>query len=166
MFNPMSKGRLQIPACLLAAAISFPAWADKPAWTSIAELLVGSIGEADPVRMSDVMTRCTALNMTLSGLVSDYSPEMSEHYQGEALRLIQNAVLIDSRMETEMTGVEADIPTVSSATVKKVETMLDGYGLWLDDNMASDGAYISKDIELEMDSCLLASKLVNQMLDE
>jgi hypothetical protein len=137
--------------------------ADRPTWVPIAELLVGSIGEADPVRMSDVMSRCSALNMTLAGLAESYSPEMSETYQNEALRLIQHGIMIESNMELTRTGVEADIPTLSDVAVEKVKGLLEGYNLWLDDNFASSDSYFSKEFDMEIDSCRLASRMMNQM---
>jgi len=148
---------------LSSAALVF---AQKPAWTPIAELLVGSLGESDPVRMSDVMTRCTALNMTLAGMAADFSPEMSQHYKDEAHRLMQRGVLIDSQLVKDATGLEANIPDLSNATIAKVKVVLDGYNLWLDENNASNGSYFNDEIKLEMNSCQLASRLVNQMLLE
>jgi hypothetical protein len=137
--------------------------ADRPTWIPIAELLVGSIGEADPVRMSDVMSRCSALNMTLAGLADSYSPEMSETYQNEALRLIQHGIMIESNMAKSRTGFEADIPTLSDAAVEKVKLLLEGYSLWLDDNIATSDSYFSKEFDMEIDSCRLASRMMNQM---
>jgi hypothetical protein len=137
--------------------------ADRPTWIPIAELLVGSIGEADPVRMSDVMSRCSALNMTLAGLADSYSPEMSETYQNEALRLIQHGIMIESNMEKIRTGFEADIPTLSDVAVEKVKLLLEGYSLWLDDNISTSDSYFSKEFDMEIDSCRLASRMMNQM---
>jgi hypothetical protein len=142
------------------------ALAEKPVWTPIAELLVGSLGESDPVRMSDVMTRCTALTITLASLAADFSPEMSDLYRQEADRFIQNGVLIESNLEKEMTGKDADIDAVSNLLVAEVKGMLTGYNDWLDDNNSTSGSYLNNEIELEMDSCHLASRLAQQMQAE
>lgn len=142
------------------------ALAEKPQWKPIAELLVGSLGDSDPARMSDVMTRCTALTITLAGLAADFSPEMSELYRAEADRFIQNGVLIESNLEKELTGKEADIDVVSALLVAEVKGMLSGYSDWLDDNNSTGGAYLDSAIELEMDSCHLASRLALQMQSE
>lgn len=164
--NPL---RLFRPRCasacllLLGAAWTFPAVAEKPVWTPIAELLVSSLSESDPVRMSDVMTRCTALNMILAGMASSDSEESATSYQNEARRLIENAVLIDSRLVKEMTGEDADVPAVSEATIAEVKGLVNGYNDWLDDNMATGNSWFSKELELEMESCSLASRFVAQM---
>jgi len=135
----------------------------RPTWKPIAELLIGSIGEADPVRMSDVMTRCTALNMLFAGLAEDFSTDMSRGYHDEARRMIEHGVLIESNMEQERTGEEADIGALSVVMTERVKGMLKGYSDWFDANLSADGFYINKDIELEMDSCKLASRLVSQL---
>jgi hypothetical protein len=140
--------------------------AEKPAWTPIAELLVGSLGESDPSRMSDVMTRCTALTITLASLAAEFSPEMSDSYRREADRFIQNSVLIESNLEKEMTGKDADIDLVSNLLVAEVKGLLTGYNDWLDDNNSTGGAYLNNEIELEMDSCHLAARLAAQMQAE
>lgn len=159
-----------VAACtvlLLGSAVApAVAQAQKPMWTPIAELLVGSLGESDPVRMSDVMTRCTALTITLASLAADFSPEMSDLYRKEADRFIQNGVLIETNLEKEMTGQDADIDAVSSLLVAEVKGMLTGYNAWIDDNNSSGGSYLNNEIELEMDSCHLAARLADQMQAE
>ncbi len=156
-----------VTAVLLLGAMAGPAaLAEKPTWTPIAELLVGSLGESDPVRMSDVMTRCTALTITLASLAADFSPEMSDLYRKEADRFIQNGVLIESNLEKELTGKDADIDAVSNLLVAEVKGMLTGYNDWLDDNNSTSGSYLNNEIELEMDSCHLASRLAEQMQAE
>lgn len=161
---PIPCRRLLVQATALSLFfVSGTALADRPVWVPIAELLVGSIGEADPARMSDVMSRCSALNMTLAGLAGSYSPEMSETYQNEALRLIQHGIMIESNMEQTRTGIEADIPALSDVAVEKVKTLLNGYNLWIDDNMANSESYFSKEFDMEIDSCRLASRMMNQM---
>ncbi|MCP5144192.1 MAG: hypothetical protein H6978_05160 [Gammaproteobacteria bacterium] len=152
--------------CALAMAVvlaALPVHAERPTWTPIAELLVGGLSESDPFRMSTVMTRCTALSMTMAGLVADYSPEMSTYYQNEALSLMQHAVLLDSNLERQLTGMDADIRALSSAIMVKVSDMLGGYNQWLDHNMATGETYFNKDFELEVDSCQLASKFVKHL---
>ena len=162
----MASRRRSLPL-LAALSVSFvvfvPALAEKPAWTPIAELLVGSIGNMDPTQMSDVMTRCTGLTMTLVSMAADFSPETSERYKDEARKFIQNGVLIDSRLEKERTGVDADIDALSNATIAKVKEVVSGYNAWMDDNVAATDSYIDKDIELEMSSCRLASRLLAQV---
>lgn len=155
--------RLPLLAAILSLFLSTPALADRPLWTPLAELLLGSIGEADPLRMADVMSRCTALNITLGGLASDYSPESAELYRNEAHRLIQQGVIIESQVEEESTGKAADIAVLSDSVVAKVQGMVTGYGQWMDDNMASGESYFDKDLELEIDSCQLVSRMVNQL---
>lgn len=164
----MSPLRSRLPllaGIFLLLPVSLPVLAQRPAWTPIAELLVGSIGEADPVRMSNVLSRCTALNILFAGLASDSSDELSEGYQHQAHLLIQHAVLIESNMERQRTGVEADIAGLSTMIVARVDDMVDGYDHWLDANLNADGYYINQDIRLELDSCRLASQLVGQMLE-
>lgn len=152
-------------ACLvlLGAAWALPAQADKPSWTPIAELLVSSLSESDPIRMSDVMTRCTALNMILAGMAAGDSEESAASYQNQARRLIENAVLIDARLVREATGQEADVPAISEATIAEVRGLVSGYNDWLDDNMANGNSWFSREFELEMESCSLASRFVAQM---
>jgi hypothetical protein len=145
---------------LLTPAASF---ASKPEWTSIAELLVGSLGTSNPEQMSDVMSRCTALTMILSGMAADFSPDMADHYRSEAHMFIQNNVLIESQMVQNATGSEADIPALSDAAIAEVKGLVDGYNEWLDDNIAGSGSYFNKDIDMEIESCQLASKLAARM---
>ena len=154
-----------LASLLVAIALlgSWPALAQKPVWTPIAELLVGSIGEADPVRMSTVMTRCSALNMMFAGLASDMSAEKSQHFKDEALRHAQRSILIESKLEKASTGREADVDVLSGTVLAKVKTLVGGYNQWLDHNNATSGSYIDKEIEMEMNSCQLASRLVTQM---
>lgn len=143
--------------------ISSSAVASKPDWTPIAELLVGSLGTSNPAQMSDVMSRCTALTMILSGMASDFSPDMAEHYRSEAHMFIQNNVLIESQIVETETGDDADIPALSDAAIAKVKGLVDGYNEWLDDNIAGSGSYFNKEIDMEIESCKLASKLTAQM---
>lgn len=162
----MSSPRSRLPllaASLLLLVSSGGVLAQRPAWTPIAELLVGSLGESDPVRMSAVMSRCTALNMLFAGLAADVSPELSQGYEQQAHKMIENGVLIESTMERDRTGQDADIAALSGVIVERVKGMLDGYNQWLDANQVADGFSINKDIELEMDSCKLAGKLMNQL---
>ena len=162
MFPPRSRLPLLVAACWLLLG-SWPALAQKPEWKPIAELFVGSIGEQDPVRMADVMTRCTALSMTLSGLAIDFSPEMAKLYKDQATRFIQYSVLIESQLEQEITGLEADITVLSVTILEKLKGMISGYSQWMDHNNANDGSFFNKDIEMEMSSCQLATKLASQM---
>lgn len=162
MFSSRSRLPL-LAATVLLALNSGSALAERPAWTPIAELLVGSLGASDPVRMSTVMCRCTALNMLFAGLAADVSPEMAQGYEQEAHKMIENGVLIESTLERDRTGAAADIAVLSGVIVERVKGMLDGYNEWLDANQAADGFSINKDIELEMDSCALAGKLMNQL---
>ena len=161
----MPSSRPQLPLAITFVLLLLGAWpvlAQKPAWTPIAELLVGSLAESDPVRMADVMNRCTALNMILAGINADESPSASQLYRDEALRFIQHGVLIESRIAKDQTGVDADIPALSSAAIAKVEGMVSGYNQWLDENIAAEGFYFNKEIDTEIDSCQLASRLANQ----
>lgn len=150
-----------VGAALLSETVQ--AQPQRPVWKPVAELLIGSIGEADPVRMSDVMTRCTALNMLFAGLSEDFSPDMSRGYHDQARRMIEHGVLIESNMEEERTGHDANIGALSVVMTERVKGMLQGYSDWFDANLTADGFYINKDIELEMDSCKLASRLVSQL---
>ena len=162
----MTSGRALIAtlAVMLAGLCgSVPALAQKPVWTPIAELLVGSIGEADPVRLSNVMSRCTALNMMFAGMATDISPDKSRHFKDEALRLVQHGILIETRLEKDSTGHEADVDLVSGAMLARVKTLVGGYNQWLDHNNLISGSYIDKEIEMEMNSCQLASRLMTQM---
>jgi hypothetical protein len=143
-----------------------PVFADKPTWKPIAELLVGSLGTSDPAKMSDVMTRCTALNMILSGMAADFAPDMATHYKNEAHRFIQNGVLIESQMVRQETGAEADIPALSDAAIAEVKDLVAVYNDWLDDNIADSGSYFNKDIDMEIESCQLAGKLAARMETE
>lgn len=159
------------PLPLAAAASLFllgssASYASKPDWTPIAELLVGSLGTSNPEQMSDVMSRCTALTMILSGMASDFSPDMAEHYRNEAHMFIQNNVLIESQMVQVETGSEADIPALSNAAIEEVKVLVDGYNEWLDDNIAGSGSYFNKDIDMEIESCQLAAKLATRMATE
>jgi hypothetical protein len=152
---------------LVAASLFFfgssAASASKPDWIPVAELLVGSLGTSDAVMMSDVMSRCTALNMILSGMAADFSPDAATHYRNEAHKFIQNNVLIESEMARQVTGVEADIPTLSNAAIEEVRGLVTGYNEWLDHNIANGGSYFDKDIDMEIESCQLASKLATRI---
>jgi hypothetical protein len=151
-------------AGILSLLFALPlAYAQRPEWKPIAELLVGSIGESDPVRMSDVMTRCTALNMLFAGLSRDLAPDMVQHYQNEAQTLIEQGVVLESNMVKQRTGEAADISALTVTMQERVKGMVRGYNDWFDANKVSDGFYITKDIELEMDSCKLASRFVHQL---
>jgi hypothetical protein len=154
-------------SCAAAAAVllagSNAAFASKPEWISVAELLVGSLGTSDATQMSDVMSRCTALNMILSGMAADFSPDAAAHYRNEAHKFIQNNVLIESEMARQETGIEADIPTLSNAAIEEVRLLVSGYNQWLDHNIANGGSYFDKDIDMEIESCQLASKLAVRM---
>lgn len=144
----------------LLLSLSGPIRAEQPDWTPVAELLVLSIGESDPFTMSEVMTRCSALSIILSGLASDDAAELSRRYRAEAENFIQNAVAIDSGIEEEMTGEAADISSISDATMHKVDGMLDSYNQWLDDNMDNTDSPFSEDFDMEVESCQLASRFV------
>src|SRR5690606_28686849 len=136
---------------------SGPAAAEKPDWTPVSELLVVSISQSNPLFMSEIMTRCTALNMLLAGLTSQDAPTVSQRYQAEAERFVQNAVLIDSNIEKEMTGQNADISNISDVIIEKVKGQLGDYNDWMDENLATSDSPFSTDFDLEMESCSLAS---------
>jgi hypothetical protein len=138
------------------------AMAERPIWTPIAELLVGSLGKSDPKSLADVMTRCTALSMTLSGLTSDFSPEMAQLYRDQANRFIEHSIRIDSLDIRQRTGEEANIEQLEEATVAELKTMMVGYSEWMDENIADGGSLFDKEIELDMESCQLATRLVSQ----
>lgn len=157
------KSTLAVATLSLMLCTTTQAEPQRPTWRPIAELLIGSIGESDPVRMSDVMTRCTALNMLFAGLSEDFSPDMSQGYHDEARRMIEHGVLIESNMEEQRTGHDADIPALSIVMTERVKGMLQGYSDWFDVNLINEGFYINKDIELEMDSCKLAARLVHHL---
>ena len=148
-------------AVLLAG--SSTVFASKPEWIPVAELLVGSLGTSDAAQMSDVMSRCTALNMILSGMAADFSPDAAAHYRNEAHKFIQNNVLIESEMARQETGVEADIPALSNAAIEEVRGLVTGYNDWLDHNIANGGSYFDKDIDMEIESCQLASKFAARL---
>ncbi len=159
-----ARALLSITAmCIVLLLGSASVLAQKPAWTPIAELLVGSIGEADPVRMSSVMTRCTALNMMFAGLATDISAEKSQNFKDEALRHIQRSIRIETKLAKASSGRDADVDLLSGDILAKVKVMVVGYNQWLDHNNTTSGSYIDKDIEMEMNSCQLASRLVAQM---
>ena len=149
-------------ACVILFA-SNAALADKPAWQPVAEILVSSVGLSDPTRLSDVMNRCTALNMTMSSLVSEDSPDLSQSYKSVALNLVQSGIIIESRLKKEMTGEEADVDALVSTAIATVRELLHGYSDWLDDNYAHGGSYFNDEFETEMKACQLASRLVIQM---
>jgi hypothetical protein len=161
----MSSRRSSLP--LMAATglllLSSASQASKPDWTPIAELLVGSLGTSNPEQMSDVMSRCTALTMILSGMASDFSPDMAQHYRSEAHMFIQNNVMIESQIVRNETGYDADIPALSDAAIAEVKGLVDGYNEWLDDNIADSGSYFDKAIDMEVESCKLAARLTAQM---
>jgi hypothetical protein len=156
--------RLAVFTLLLPA--SYNAVAQRPAWTPIPELLVGSLSASDATRMSDVMSRCTALNILFAGLAEDFSKDMSQNYENTARQMIEHGVLIESKLEEERTGEKADVTVLSGVMVQRVSGMLEGYSAWLDENKAAEGFSINKDIELEMESCKLASRLMNKMAAE
>lgn len=156
--------KLPLAAAATLLLLSSTSQASKPDdWTPIAELLVGSLGTSNPEQMADVMSRCTALTMILSGMAADFSPDMAEHYRSEAHMFIQNNVLIESQIVEINTGTDADIPALSDAAIAKVKGLVDGYNEWLDDNIAGSGSYFDKEIDMEIESCKLASRLTAQM---
>ena len=156
------KSRHWLPASLIAL-LSPLAWAQTPGWVPVAELLLGSMGNADATKMAEVMHRCTALNMTLSMLTANDSPEISHGYENQALQLIQSGIMIQMNTEKLRTGLEADIDQQSGIAVDAVKGMLTVYNQWLDDNYQSNGSYFSNDLEIEMKGCELATKFILQM---
>jgi len=154
-----SSRYLTLPAIILTL-FTCGAFAQKPNWIPVAELLLGSMGNADPHKMSEVMNRCTALNMTLSALTANESEEISQGYENQALRLIQNGIMIEMNSEMERTGIEPDLESVSDQAVSHVKEMLGTYNTWMDENFAEAGSFFSNDLEIEMKSCELATKIV------
>ena len=146
----------------LCVASSNSVLAQRPLWTPIAELLVGSIGESDPVRMVTVLSRCSALNMALARLSSEMDPAKVQNIRGEAVRLIQRVIVIESRMEKERTNREADMDRMTSTVTERVRGMMGNYNQWMDHNSVNAGSYIDKEIQLEISSCQLAARLINQ----
>ena len=147
----------------MATTCSIGVFAQKPAWVPVAELLLGSMGNADAHMMSEVMNRCTALNLTLSGLTASESPDVSQGYENQALHLIQNGILIESNSEEQETGMEPDIDRLSDVAVETVKDMLSIYNKWLNDNYDEAGSYFNNDFEIEMKGCELAAKFVLQL---
>ena len=159
MYSRKTSGIMVLPFLLLSL-FSLAVSAQKPNWIPVAELLLGSMGNADPHSMAVVMNRCTALNMTLSALTASESEEISQGYENQALRLIQKGIMLEMNSEKERTGVEPDLESVSDQAVSDVREMLGTYNTWLDENYAEAGSYFSDDLEIEMKSCELATKIV------
>ncbi|MFT5321468.1 MAG: hypothetical protein ACI934_001621 [Pseudohongiellaceae bacterium] len=153
---------LRLLACFLCL-VSLNVSAQKPTWIPVAELLLGSMGSADANKMAEVMNRCTALNMTLSALTAQDSPDVSQGYENQALQLIQNGIMIEMNTEKMRTGIEPDIETLSGLAVDAVKQMLSVYNQWLEDNYQDSGSYFNNDLEIEMKGCELATKFVLQM---
>lgn len=145
--------------CLFSAG----AFAQQPNWVPVAELLLGSMGNSDASQMSEVMNRCTALNMTLSVLTASDAPDLSRGYEDQALSLIQNGILIEMNTEKLVTGIEPDVEILSTHAVEVVKGMLGNYNEWLENNYSLNGSYFDNDFEIEMKGCELASKFVMQM---
>ena len=148
---------------VLTAVLSAPAFAQKPNWIPVAELLLGSMGTADASQMTEVMNRCTALNMTLSALTAQDSPDVSAGYENQALQLVQNGIMIAMNTEKMLTGIEPDIETLSTNAIDAVKEMLGTYNLWLEDNYNDAGSYFNNELEIEMKGCELATKFILQM---
>ena len=148
---------------VLTAVLSAPAFAQKPSWVPVAELLLGSMGTADANQMTEVMNRCTALNMTLSALTAQDSPDVSAGYENHALQLVQNGIMIAMNTEKMLTGIEPDIETLSTNAIDAVKEMLGTYNLWMEDNYNDAGSYFNNDLEIEMKGCELATKFILQM---
>lgn len=145
--------------CLMSIDVA----AQKPNWIPVAELLLGSMGNSDANQMSEVMNRCTALNMTLSALTASDSPDVSQGYENQALQLIQNGIMIEMNTEKLRTGSEPDVETLSGLAVDSVKQMLGVYNQWMEDNYQDNGSYFNNDLEIEMKGCELATKFVLQM---
>jgi hypothetical protein len=151
------------PALCLSALLAAPGAMAGPQWVPVAELLLGSMGNSDAHQMAEVMNRCTALNMTLSGLTATESPEVSKGYENQALQLIQNGIMIEMNSEMLRTGIEPDLDALSDNAVNAVKGMLGVYNQWLEDNYNEAGSYFNNDFEIEMKGCELATKFVMQM---
>jgi hypothetical protein len=161
----MTSRSFRLPALAVSVVLSLgaaPVMADRPEWKPIAELLVGSLGRQDAESLSDVMTRCTALSMTLSGLTSDFSPEMSQLYRDQANRFIEHSLRIESIDHKARTGEDIDVGALEEATLDELKTLMLGYSEWMDQNIADGGSLFDKEIELDMESCQLATRLVSQ----
>jgi hypothetical protein len=137
--------------------------AERPAWTPIAQLLVSSLGQSDPDQLADVMTRCTALSMTLSGVTEDFSQEIAQLYRTQANRFIENALRIESQQYVRNTGKEPDMEALEAAEAEALKTMILGYSQWMDQNIAEGGSLFDKAIEMDMTSCQLTTRFVAQV---
>jgi len=160
---PNSRSSLKLALCLTSLLTSPTLFAKKPAWVPVAELLLGSMGNADAHQMAEVMNRCTALNMTLSALTAQESPDVSAGYENQALKLIQNGIMIEMNTELQRTGMEPDMEILSENAITAVKAMLGTYNLWLEDNYNEGGSYFNNEFEIEMKGCELATKFVMQM---
>jgi len=163
MSKPSHYPRRYILSIFLLGLVAVEAAAQKPAWVPVAKLLLGSMGNSDAHMMAEVMNRCTALNMTLSGLTASESPDVSQGYENQALHLIQNGILIELNSEKQETGIEPDIDKLSDVAVEAVKDMLSIYNQWLNDNYDDAGSYFNNDFEIEMKGCELAAKFVLQL---
>lgn len=159
----LKRSSLKTMLCLATLLHAPGLFAQEPTWVPVAELLLGSMGNSDAHQMSEVMNRCTALNMTLSALTAQDSPEVSKGYENQALHLIQNGIMIEMNTEKMLTGIEPDIEVLSVVAVDAVKGMLTVYNKWLEDNYAVAGSYFNNDFEIEMKGCELATKFVLQM---
>lgn len=140
---------------------SSQAFADKPEWPTIAELLVNSLGNSDPILLSTVMSRCTALTMTLSSLASVVSPQMSSSYRNEANLFIGNALQIETALLENFEPTLINEDAISMLVVERVKAMVQSYQDWLDYNSVESGSYLDDEISLEVDSCHLAAKFAS-----
>ena len=162
MNRQLKRARQALLTGILASGLA-PVMAQTPNWMPVAEMLLGSMGNADAGKMAEVMHRCTALNMTLSMLTANDSPEISRGYESQALHLIQNGIMIQMNTEKLRTGIEADVTTQSGIAVDAVKAMLATYNQWLEENFQDSGSYFSNDLEIEMKGCELATKFILQM---
>ena len=101
--------------------------------------------------------------MSLAGLLSEDSQQRSQGFEAEALKMIQNGILIDTNLEEERTGIETDIEKLSQVAVTEVTKMLGTYNKWLDDNYDNNGSYFDTGFKSEMKGCELASKFVGSL---
>lgn len=142
--------------------------AQKPDWISVNDVLSEALNEAspEPSKLAYSFQRCAALDLVLSSLMEEGSPEGAANYLLASSILSQASVLIRANLERQRTGNSPDIEVMSESSLNAIIELQELYWGWANNNYLMNGSYFERDEELqeEMLICRSAAELAQAMM--
>ena len=143
---------------LLASAVllsfSIIATAQKPDWVSLDEVIdqfANQSGE-DTSKLTYIYQRCAALQMTLSTLIEESEPELSNAYLELTSAFSKQAAML--RISSASDSSNESVERISSTILDVVTELNTLYLTWANNNYLMQGSYFEADDDFQSEIIL------------